>query len=63
MLQPLGEENNFDLYNAGRLPYLRFDLAQETYALGMSQSLHLSHSTCRHFYVLILQEAEIYARL
>lgn len=58
MLQPLGGVNNFDLYNAGRLPYLRADLAQRTYALGMSKTkvpvtafiaLHLPP-----FYVLIL---------
>jgi len=36
MSQPLGEEKNFDLYNVGRLPYLRADLVQKTYALGMS---------------------------
>lgn len=40
MLQPLGEENNFDLYsyNVRRLPYLRADLAQKIYALGMSKT-------------------------
>jgi len=58
MLQPLGEEKNFDLYNAGSLPYFRANLAQKNTRWACqrqkSQSLHLSHSTCRHSYVLIL---------
>jgi hypothetical protein len=43
----VGEENNFDLYNVGRVPYLRADLAQKTYALDISKTKNLSHCIYR----------------
>jgi hypothetical protein len=35
---PVGEEKNFDLYNVGRVPYLRADPTQKTYTLGISKT-------------------------